>query len=134
MRVVLSNSAGVPLYEQIKDQVKWAVLAGELVDGEGLPSVRSLARDLRISVITTSRAYTELAAEGFIINVAGKGAFVAPIDSALVHEQLLRQVEEGLQAALHAARVAGLDRDDLVQMLDGLLAMEVDERLGKDLP
>jgi GntR family transcriptional regulator len=134
VRVVLSNSAGVPLYEQIKDQVKWAILAGELVDGEGLPSVRSLARDLRISVITTSRAYTELAAEGFIINVAGKGAFVAPIDSALVHEQLLRQVEEGLQAALHAARVAGLDRDDLVQMLDGLLAMEVDERLGKDLP
>jgi GntR family transcriptional regulator len=134
VRVVLSNSAGVPLYEQIKDQVKWAILAGELIDGEGLPSVRSLARDLRISVITTSRAYTELAAEGFIINVAGKGAFVAPIDSALVHEQLLRQVEDGLQAALHAARVAGLDRDDLVQMLDGLLAMEVDERLGKDLP
>lgn len=134
MRVVLSNSAGVPLYEQIKDQVKWAILAGELVDGEGLPSVRSLARDLRISVITTSRAYTDLAAEGFIINVAGKGAFVAPIDSALVREQLLRQVEEGLQAALHAARVAGLDRDDLVQMLDGLLAMEVDERRGKDLP
>ena len=134
MRVVLSNSAGVPLYEQIKQQVKWAILAGELVDGEGLPSVRSLARDLRISVITTSRAYTELAAEGFITNVAGKGAYVAPIDSALVREQLLRQVEDGLQAALHAARFAGLDRDDVVQMLDGLLAVEADEHLEKERP
>lgn len=121
MRVVLSNSAGVPLYEQIKEQVKAAILAGELVEGAGLPSVRSLARDLRISVITTSRAYAELAAEGFVANVAGKGAFVLPVDSALVREQLLRQVESGLQAALDAARLAGLGRDDLVQMLDGLM-------------
>ncbi|WP_433061551.1 GntR family transcriptional regulator [Dactylosporangium sp. CS-033363] len=122
MRVVLSNSAGVPLYEQIKEQVGMAILAGELTEGEVLPSVRALARDLRISVITTTRAYAELASAGFIATVPGKGAYVLPLDTALVREQLLRQVEDGLQAALDAARRAGLDRDELVRMLDGLLA------------
>ncbi|UWZ45680.1 GntR family transcriptional regulator [Dactylosporangium matsuzakiense] len=125
MRVVLSNSAGVPLYQQIKDQVGAAILAGELPEGEALPSVRALARDLRISIITTTRAYAELAAEGFIATVPGKGAFVLPLDSELVREQLLRQVEEGLQAAIDAARRAGLQRDDLVLILDGLIAAEV---------
>jgi GntR family transcriptional regulator len=121
MRVVLSNGAGVPLYQQIKDQVGAAILSGELVEGSALPSVRSLARDLRISIITTTRAYAELAAEGFIATVPGKGAYVLGLDSALVREQLLRQVEDGLQRALDGARRAGLQRDDLVHMLDGLI-------------
>lgn len=107
MRVVLSNSAGVPLYQQIKEQIGAAVLSGELPADSPLPSVRALARDLRISIITTNRAYTELAAEGFIATVPGKGAYVLPLDSALVREQLLRQVEEGLQTALDAAGRAG---------------------------
>jgi GntR family transcriptional regulator len=124
VRVVLSNSAGVPLYQQIKDQIGIAILAGELAEGSALPSVRALARDLRISIITTTRAYAELAAEGFIATVPGKGAFVLPLDSALVREQLLRQVEEGLQAALDAARRTGLDREDLIQILDGLIQAE----------
>src|ERR1700733_6830391 len=122
VRVVLSNSAGVPLYQQIKEQVGTAILSGDLAEGEALPSVRALARDLRISIITTTRAYAELAADGFVASVPGKGAFVMPLDSALVREQLLRQVEEGLQAALDAAHRAGIERDDLVRMLDGLLA------------
>ena len=87
-----------PLYEQIKEQIGAAILSGELADGEALPSVRALARDLRISVITTTRAYNELAAEGFITTVPGKGAFVQPLDSELVREQRVRQVEAGLQA------------------------------------
>ncbi|NUP38958.1 MAG: GntR family transcriptional regulator [Streptomyces sp.] len=124
MRVVLSNSSGVPLYQQIKEQIGAAVLSGELAEGSALPSVRALARDLRISIITTNRAYTELAAEGFIGTVPGKGAYVLPLDSELVREQLLRQVEDGLQAALDAARRAGLDRDQLVEVLDGLLRSE----------
>ena len=124
MRVVLSNSAGVPLYQQIKEQVGSAILSGELAEGSALPSVRALARDLRISVITTTRAYTELAAEGFIATVPGKGAYVLPLDSELVREQLLRQVEEGLQAALDAGRRAGLGREDLIQIMDGLLQAE----------
>ena len=124
MRVVLSNSAGVPLYQQIKEQVGTAILAGELAEGSALPSVRALARDLRISVITTTRAYTELAAEGFIATVPGKGAYVLPLDSELVREQLLRQVEDGLQTALDAAHRAGLGRDEVVRILDGLIEAE----------
>jgi GntR family transcriptional regulator len=106
--------------------VRTAILAGELAEGDALPSIRALARDLQISVITTTRAYADLAAEGFVANVPGKGAFVLGVDSALVHEQLLRQVEDGLGAALHAARLAGLDRDGVVQVLDTLLAADED--------
>ncbi|MBR7833152.1 GntR family transcriptional regulator [Actinospica durhamensis] len=124
MRVVLSNSSNLSLYEQIKEQVGAAILSGELPEGAALPSVRALARDLRISVITTARAYTELAAAGFITTVPGKGAFVQPLDSELVREQRVRQVEGGLQTALDAARQAGLSRDDLVEILDALIRLE----------
>jgi GntR family transcriptional regulator len=130
VRVVLSNSSGVPLYQQIREQVGTAILAGELAEGSALPSVRALARDLRISIITTTRAYTELAAEGFIATVPGKGAYVLPLDSALVREQLLRQVEEGLQTALDAARRAGLTRAELVGLLDQLAQPEHSETGG----
>ena len=130
MRLVLSNSAGVPLYQQIKEQVGTAILSGELAEGSALPSVRGLARDLRISVITTTRAYTELAAEGFIATVPGKGAYVLPLDSELVREQLLRQVEDGLQAALEAGRRGGLGRDELVRILDGLIEAGQQDAVG----
>ena len=129
MRVVLSNSSKRSLYEQIKEQVSAAILSGELPEGAALPSVRALARDLRISVITTTRAYAELAAEGFIATVPGKGAFVQPLDSELVREQRLRQVEDGLQAAWDGARLAGLGRDDLVEMLDALIRTELQEQV-----
>ncbi|NUP48890.1 MAG: GntR family transcriptional regulator [Catenulispora sp.] len=127
MRVVLSNSSQVPLYEQIKEQIATAILGGELAEGAALPSVRALARDLRISVITTTRAYAELGAEGFIATVPGKGAFVQPLDRELLREQRIRQVEAGLQAALDAARPAGLGRDDLVEILDTLIRAEQQE-------
>ncbi|GEL44897.1 GntR family transcriptional regulator [Cellulomonas hominis] len=122
VRIAVSNSADAPLYEQVAEQIKVAVLAGELADGDALPSVRALARDLRISVITTTRAYAELEAEGFITTVPGKGAYVLPVDTALVREQLLRRVEDALGAAADAARLAGVDRDGLVEMLDVVLA------------
>lgn len=122
MRIAVSNSADAPLYEQVAEQIKVAVLAGELADGDALPSVRALARDLRISVITTTRAYAELEAAGFITTVPGKGAYVLPVDTALVREQLLRRVEDALGAAAAAARLAGVDRDGLVEMLDVVLA------------
>ncbi|MEV6968651.1 GntR family transcriptional regulator [Hamadaea sp. NPDC051192] len=124
MRVVLSNSSGVPLYQQVKDQIGTAILSGELAEGDALPSVRALARDLRISIITTTRAYAELASEGFISTVPGKGAFVLALDSALLREQLLRQVEEGLLTALDAARRAGLGRQELIDVMDGLMRTE----------
>ncbi len=120
MRIVLSNTAGTPLYEQIAEQVKAAILSGELTEGHALPSVRGLARDLRISVITTSRAYSELAGEGFITVQHGKGAFVMPVDSQLVREQMLRRVEASLESAIKAAQFARLESGDIHGMVDVL--------------
>jgi GntR family transcriptional regulator len=129
VRVVLSKSVNSPLYEQIREQVAAAILSGELESGAALPSVRALARDLRISVITTARAYAELAAEGFITTVASKGTFVQPVDSELVREQRMRQVEADLQAALDGARMAGLSRDGLVEVLDALIQAELQDKV-----
>ena len=118
MRIVLSNQSGLPIYEQIKEQVKSAILAGELKEGEMLPSIRQLAHDLKISVITTMRAYNELEAEGFVVNVQGKGCYVQPQNSELVKEQLLRDVEESLTKAVESAKRAGLSREELIMMLE----------------
>jgi len=122
VRVVISNSAGVPLYEQIKEQIKNSILTGDLAEGDLLPSVRALARDLRISVITVTRTYADLAREGFVTNVPGKGSYVLPTNSDLVREQLLREVEDALSAAVRSARIAGLTPPDLFEMLDQALA------------
>ncbi len=121
LRIVLSNTAGVPIYEQIVQQVQAAILSGDLAEGEALPSIRALARDLRVSVITTTRAYSDLAAAGFVANVPGKGSYVLPRDSELVREQVLRDVEELFDEAVRKARFADLDRADLHRVLDTIL-------------
>jgi GntR family transcriptional regulator len=126
VRVVISNSAGAPLYEQIEEQIKTAILSGDLTEGDPLPSVRALARDLRISVITVTRTYGDLAREGFIVNVPGKGSYVLPTNSDLVREQLLRGVEDALSAAVRSARIAGLTQPDLIEMLDQAYAANVE--------
>lgn len=117
MDIIISNSGGQPIYEQICRQIKGAIATGKLKPGEPLPSIRSLARDLRISVITTKRAYEELERDGFIQTVAGKGSFVAPQDLELVRESGLRELEEHLTAALELARQNGLDLEELVNIL-----------------
>ena len=122
MRIVIANTSGQPIYEQIATQIRAAILAGELAEGEQLPSIRGLARDLRVSVITTTRAYSDLAAEGFIANVQGKGAFVLPRDSDLVREHIVSEVERHLGAAIDAARLGRLSDDDVRASLDALLA------------
>lgn len=122
MRIVIANTSGQPIYEQIATQLRAAILAGELAEGEQLPSIRGLARDLRVSVITTTRAYSDLAAEGFIANVQGKGAFVLPRDSDLVREHIVSEVERHLGAAIDAARLGRLTDDDVRASLDALLA------------
>lgn len=122
MRIVIANSSPLPIYEQIKEQVKAAILSGELAEGEALPSIRALARDLRISVITTTRAYADLAREGFVANIQGKGSYVLPVNTGLVREQLLRTVEEAMTAAVTAAHPAGLTPTELHDLLDHLLA------------
>jgi len=124
MRVVISNNAGIPIYEQIKEQIKTAILSGELKGDDLLPSVRQLARDLKISVITTMRAYADLEQEGFVVNVHGKGCYVQPQNSELIREQMLREVEAGLTAAISAARIAKLPKSELIDILHFLTREE----------
>lgn len=127
MEIVISNSSDKPIYEQIASQIREQVLAGTLVEGEQLPSIRSLATQLRISAITTKRAYQDLEAQGFIHTVPGKGCFVAGDNLELLREERLRQVETSLAKAVSDARTAGVSADELREMLD-LLLEEDDQR------
>ena len=120
MDIIISNSSGQPIYEQICRQIKGAIATGKLPPGEPLPSIRSLARDLRISVITTKRAYEELERDGFIQTVAGKGSFVAQQDLELAKESNLREIEDHLSAALELGRQSGLTLEELHDILNVL--------------
>ena len=117
MDIIISNSAGVPIYEQITQQMKGLILRGELREGEALPSMRLLAKELRISVITTKRAYEELERDGFLENVPGKGCFVAPQNRELLREAQLRRAEEFLAQAVEEARKGGITLEELDEML-----------------
>jgi len=113
LTVIVKNSSGIPIYEQIKEQVKAAILSDEMSEGDVLPSIRQLAADLKVSVITTTRAYTELEQEGYIVNVQGKGCFVAPKDSELIREQLIRKIEDDFTSAINTARIVRLSKEEL---------------------
>ena len=117
MNLILSNASGAPIYEQIYTQLKAAILTGELQEGEALPSIRQLAKDLRISVITTKRAYDELEAEGFLYTVAGKGCFVAEKNLTLIREQQRHQLESHLAAAAELGRSCGVTEEELTVLL-----------------
>lgn len=124
MDIIIRNSGDTPIYDQITRQIKGHILSGTLAEGEALPSMRALARDLRISVITTKRAYEELEREGFITTVPGKGCFVAERNLELVREDALRRVEDHLAQALDVARSAGISPGEVRQALD-ILTKEV---------
>ncbi len=124
MNILIRNTSDQPIYEQIARQIREAIVSGELAPGEALPSIRALARDLRISVITTKRAYEELEHAGYVDMVAGKGCFVAQRNAALMRETQLRQVEEHLREAARLARPLALSQQELMDML--ALAMEGD--------
>ena len=115
--IIISNSSGKPIYEQIADQVKEQIMAGALAAGDALPSMRLLAKELRISVITTKRAYEELERDGFLENVPGKGCFVAPQNRELLREAQLRRVEEKLTQAIEEARRGAVSLEELKEML-----------------
>lgn len=127
MKLIISNVSGVPIYEQIKQQVKAAILSGELKEEEALPSLRTLAKDLKISVLTVTRAYTELEQEGFVKNVQGRGCFVLGSGSELMKEQLICKVENGLTEAIKAAKIANLSNEELHHLLDILLDANTDD-------
>ena len=118
MDIIISNASDKPIYEQIVSQMKDMILSGELEEGSMLPSIRNLASDLRISVITTKRAYQELESQGFIETVQGKGSFVAGGNMELLREERLRHVEELLERAVHEAKGAGIGTQELHDMLD----------------
>ncbi len=125
MKIIISNSSPDPIYEQVTRQVKAQIISGELREGESLPSIRKLAQDLQISVITTKRAYEELEKEGFIDTVEGKGSFVAMQNKELLREKKMKIVEEKMAGAVEEARLLGINRAELEEML-GLLYGEKD--------
>ena len=116
--IIISNSSGQPIYDQISSQIKSKIIAGELKEGEALPSIRYLAKELRISVITTKRAYEELEREGFIVSVPGKGSYVAEKNLEFVREEHLRRIEERMQEIVKLAAGCGLGLQELKDMLE----------------
>lgn len=117
MKIVIKNKSELPIYEQIEQQIKAQILEGKVAEDEQLPSIRQLARDLKISVITTTRVYNDLAEEGFIISVTGKGYFVAPSNNELLRERMLCEMEEGFEKAVLNGRNAGLSDDEIIAAL-----------------
>ena len=115
--IIIRNTVNQPIYDQICAQIKAQIIAGKLSPGEALPSIRALAKDLKISVITTKRAYDELEAEGFLYTIAGKGCFVAEKNLDLIRERQMKDLEDHLSAALELSRSCGVSLDELHEML-----------------
>lgn len=124
MDIIISNSSGKPIYEQIASQIKAQIITGRLREGEALPSMRLLAKELRISVITTKRAYADLEAAGFIETVQGKGSFVAGGNLDLLREERLRKAESLLRQAVDEARACGVTDGELMEMLELMLGSD----------
>lgn len=117
MNITISNASDIPIYLQLVNQIKEQIINGVLREMEPLPSIRNLAKELKISVITTKRAYDDLEREGFIVTVAGKGSFVAPINKDMVREEKLKLIEEKLSEAVDAAKLIGISLEELQEIL-----------------
>lgn len=118
MKIIISNSSIDPIYEQIAKQVKASIIQGELEAGDNLPSIRGLARDLQVSVITTKRAYEELEKEGFIETMQGKGSFVASQNKELMRERKLKVIEDKLAVVVKESKLLGIGQDEIQEILD----------------
>ena len=118
MNIIISNSGDRPIYEQITAQIKAMIMNGQLKEGDALPSMRTLAKELRISVITTKRAYEYLERDGFITTVVGKGSFVKAADTSLVREERLKQIEELLGRAVVLAGESGIRKEEVLEILE----------------
>ena len=118
MELIIRNNSGQPIYDQISGQIKAQILSGALSPGDALPSIRALAKDLKISVITTKRAYDELEKEGFLYAVPAKGFFVAPKNTELLREENLKKIEAHLTEAVRLSASCGLSREELREMLE----------------
>ncbi len=121
MHIYIDNKSGAPIYDQIKTQIKAQIMGGELSADEMLPSIRGLAKDLRISFITTKRAYDDLEAEGFLYTVPGKGCFVAARNTDLVREENLKKIEEHMEEISRLGAACRLTREELLSMMEFIL-------------
>lgn len=117
MDIIISNSSGVPIYEQIEEQIKSQIMTGELIAGDALPSMRVLAKDLKISIITTKRAYEDLERDGFIESITGKGSFVKGINSDMVKENMMFAIQELLETAVDKAILGKVTYEEVEEML-----------------
>jgi len=120
MKIIISNDSGLPIYEQIKNQIKAQIVAGELKADEDLPGMRTLASDLKVSVITTKRAYNDLEQEGYIYSMPGKGSFVKKLNEEVVRENALSEIEKYFTDAMTVAKAAGIDIEELQEILKTL--------------
>ena len=120
MKIIISNDSGLPIYEQIKNQIKAQIVAGDLKADEALPGMRTLASDLKVSVITTKRAYNDLEQEGYIYSMPGKGSFVKKLNEEVVRENALAEIEKYLTDAMTVAKAAGIDIYELQEILKTL--------------
>jgi len=118
LKVIISNSSDVPLYQQIKEQIKDAVFMGELSEGDPLPSIRSFANDLKVSILTIRRVYEEMEAEGFIVSRAGLGTFVSVKNIELLRDSKRRLVEEKMQEMIQSAKTLSISKEELITMMD----------------
>lgn len=121
MKILISNRSELPIYAQIKEQIKEQILSGQISEGTILPSIRQLAKEAGVSVITTTRAYNDLEAEGFIASMQGKGSIVLSRDNNMIREQYLKRIEESLQSAIETARSINVSYEELKTMLENLL-------------
>ena len=117
MNIIISNSSSMPIYEQIEEQIKNQIMSGSLSAGDALPSLRFLAKELKISIITTKRAYEDLERDGFITNVQGKGCFVKGVNKELVKETMLFSIQELFESAAEKAATGGISLDELTETL-----------------
>lgn len=124
MNIIISNSSAVPLYEQIQNQIKTQILSGELSSDELLPSIRVLAKELKVSIITTKRAYEELEKEGYIITVAGKGSYVCSQSTERLKEAALYEMESKLEEIIISAKKMGINEDEFIEIIKNIY-MEV---------
>ncbi len=125
MNIIISNNSSVPIYEQIKNAIKNAIISNELKEEEMLPSVRNLANDLKISFLTVKKAYDELEAEGFIKTVQGKGSFVAPKNLEIIKEEKLKEIQDYIEKIYNISRIANISEDEIKELFNMIFKEEI---------
>lgn len=127
MKMIISNSSAVPIYEQIKSSIIEQIMSGELIEGEAIPSIRTLASDIRISVMTIKKAYDELERDGYIVTVQGKGSFVAPKNVELAKEQARKDIESSLEKVVKTSKMFNISEGEIIDLFKFLMESDEDE-------